>query len=593
MQQEFIKRIKLHEAIIKKHSAISSIVGYIKLFFVLLFCISLYHMFTKEFPTKLIIVGTLEFLILVVLWIYHHKLHEKIDYSSGIAAINKKHLERLSGKWVDFTDIGEEFIDPKHPYACDLDIVGQKSYFQFLNTTHTWYGRRAYANDLLQPQYSKAEISRRQEAVSELSADIDFSNHIEYHFSKIGTDCATQKLVDELKDTHLFIRSKVIKLILNYVPMLTFLFLTAIFIFRLNSLYLIGLYLVAIQIIIWVAGIPKTKAYLRAVSHLPHKLNAYSIVIETLRNRSFTSERLKEIQAQLGVSELSAERAIKELSKISDRIGAKHNAIIYFVLNALLLWDYENAIRYEEWKIKYAGVAESWFIALGDFESLLCFSNFPNLCGNASLPDIAGVKTIKAQQLGHPLIPNDIRINNDITCQDNIFIISGSNMSGKTTFLRTVGINLVLGRAGSFVCAKQMSFSLMEIITSMRIADDLNEGISTFYAELKRIKSIVELAEKEQNMIFLIDEIFRGTNSVDRLSGAKTVISKLNALNIMGIITTHDLELCEIADQYLRIKNYSFAEYYVENEIRFDYQIKVGKSNTTNAKYLMKMVGIL
>jgi DNA mismatch repair ATPase MutS len=151
---------------------------------------------------------------------------------------------------------------------------------------------------------------------------------------------------------------------------------------------------------------------------------------------------------------------------------------------------------------------------------------------------------------------------------------------------------MVLARAGSFVCAKTMELPLIEIMTSMRIADDLNEGISTFYAELKRVKGIITLAEKGPRMIFMIDEIFRGTNSVDRLSGAKAVLSKLNEIGALGIITTHDLELCEIANRHPRIKNYSFSEEYRNNQIYFDYKIKPEKSTTTNAKYLMKMVGI-
>jgi DNA mismatch repair ATPase MutS len=200
---------------------------------------------------------------------------------------------------------------------------------------------------------------------------------------------------------------------------------------------------------------------------------------------------------------------------------------------------------------------------------------------------------MEAQELGHPLIPNDMRVNNDTACKNNIFIISGSNMSGKTTFLRTVGINLVLAHAGSFVCAKQMSFYVTQIMTSMRIVDDLNEGISTFYAEIKRIKGIIELAGKELGMFFLIDEIFRGTNSVDRLNGAKTVLSKLDKIGALGIITTHDLDLCEMVNSYSRIKNFSFSEDYRNNQIYFDYKLKVGKSTTTNAKYLMEMVGIM
>ncbi len=248
----------------------------------------------------------------------------------------------------------------------------------------------------------------------------------------------------------------------------------------------------------------------------------------------------------------------------------------------------------DEWKRKYADISEQWFLALGDLESLMSFANLARVCNNITLPIVLSKnKAIQANKMGQPLLTNDNRINNDIAFNNSIFIISGSNMSGKTTFMRTVGINLVLAQCGSFVCAEQMSFSPMKIMTSMRIADDLNEGISTFYAELNRIKGIIELASKQSDMLFLIDEIFRGTNSVDRLSGAKAVISKLNDSGVVGIITTHDLELCELTSQFMRIKNFSFSEYYQDKKIHFDYKIKMGKSCTTNAKYLMELVGII
>jgi len=592
LQDKFSSIIKEHEARLKKYNVVSNIVGYIKLLFVLLLGVSLYFLFTKSFPTMLIIISLIELVVLIGFWIYHSKIHNKIDYSSSIISINKRHLDRISGQWSDFVDIGEEFVDFEHPYSSDIDIVGKKSVFQFLNTTHTWHGRQAFANALLQPNFSTEELIKRQNAIIELSTDINFSNHMEQNFSKIGTDHASQKLVEELKDNRLFIKNKVIKFLLVYIPIITLVAIAAISIFRQKNLYIAAALIAITQGFIWVAGMLKTKKYTDAVLRLPYKLRTYSVVIEIIKNRHFNSEKLKEIQSLLGTSEQSAAEAIKGLSKISDKVSVRSNGLVWSILNVFLLWDYSCAIMFEDWKKKYAPFAEKWFLALGEFESLLCFSNLPNIYGNTCIPSIIGEKMIEANELGHPLIQADICVNNNVSCENNIFIISGSNMSGKSTFLRTVGINLVLGRAGSFVCAKQMSFSQMKIITSMRIADDLNEGISTFYAELKRIKSIIALAQKEPNIIFLIDEIFRGTNSKDRFSGAKTVISKLNKMGVIGIITTHDLDFCTISEQYPRIKNYSFSEYYRDNQIHFDYKMKVGKSTTTNAQYLMKMVGI-
>ncbi|MCL2204143.1 MAG: DNA mismatch repair protein MutS [Defluviitaleaceae bacterium] len=591
-ENEFSNRVKLHEATLKKHTAISDVVGYGKLFAILVLGLVSYFLFAGNFQMHMVVLGVIIFMANITLWVFHYKLHQKIKFSNSIIAINKRHLDRISGKWSAFSDIGAEFINHEHQYASDLDIVGKKSFFQFLNTTHTWHGRQSFANDLLKPDYTARELTNRQKAIAELSTDIDFSNRMEHGFSEIGLHRSMQKLVDELKDSQIFIKNKILKYLLMYMPLVTFIAVAGIVIFRQENLYVFAVSIIAMQALIWIMGMLKTHKFLSGISRLPYKLSAYSEVIGILKSKDFDSEILNQIQAQLGASEFSAEKAIKDLGKISDKVNVRHNIIIWFVLNVLLLWDIECSIMFEKWKMKYASVAEGWFLALGEFESLLCFSNLPNICSNTCLPSVTNEKEIKAQSLGHPLIPNGARVNNDIVCKDSIFIISGSNMSGKTTFMRTVGINMVLARAGSFVCAKTMAFPLIEIMTSMRVADDLNEGISTFYAELKRIRGIIALAEKEPRMIFLIDEIFRGTNSVDRLSGAKSVLSKLNKIGALGIITTHDLELCEIANQYPRIKNYSFSEEYRNNQIHFDYKIKHGKSTTTNAKYLMKMVGI-
>lgn len=195
--------------------------------------------------------------------------------------------------------------------------------------------------------------------------------------------------------------------------------------------------------------------------------------------------------------------------------------------------------------------------------------------------------------MGHPLINEKERVVNDFALEDQICIVTGSNMSGKTTLLRTIGVNLVLAYAGAAVCAKGFTCSILDIFTSMRINDDLNSGISTFYAELLRIKTIIEYSKKKQPMLFLIDEVFRGTNSRDRVTGAKNVLMNLNKGWIIGLISTHDFELCDFENDVSgRIFNMHFTETYTDGEIRFDYKLREGRCKTANAKYLMKMVGI-
>jgi len=560
---------------------------------VVLVGVNVYFLFSNNFDLWYAVTGLFMLVGLIWLWVYHSKIREKIDRAKGLLAINKRYLARISGDWTSFGDIGEEFINRDHPYSGDLDIVGQKSLFQYLNTTHTWHGRQIFVKSLLEPQFTDDEIYARQNAIAELSGNIDFANEMEYAFSKIGAHDSAKALVDELSDRKIFIKNHIAKLFLKYMPLATVIAIGAAVLFGVERTFFIVFPLIVIQAIIWIIAMLKTQPYLRGIVSLPYKLRAYSKAIDIITTTKLDSDKLVEAQQTLGISEFSATRAMKDLAKISEKVNVRSNAIVWFVANVILLWDIECAIELERWKSKYADKVSEWFVALGEFESLLSFSVLPNICENTCLPTISDEKAIMAQRMGHPLIHADIRVNNGVNCLNNIFIISGSNMSGKTTFMRTIGINLVLARAGSFVCAENMRFSPLEIMTSMRIADDLSEGISTFYAELCRIKGIIELAKHSRdNMIFLIDEIFRGTNSVDRLSGAKTVISRLESLGATGIITTHDLELCDIADNHVRIENYSFSEEYHNGEIHFDYKLKRGKSITTNAEYLMRMVGI-
>jgi hypothetical protein len=377
-------------------------------------------------------------------------------------------------------------------------------------------------------------------------------------------------------------------------PILTILAIAATILLKNPYFYLASAALLSLQGLIWLGGLLKTSKYLGSTAGMPYKLSFFSDIIQLMQNRSFKSVKLISFQKKLCSSGLSAFRAFNELGKISDRINIRSNGILLFLFNVLFLWDYGCALMLEKWKMKYADMSEQWFMILGELESLMSFAIMPHICANTCLPEILKEgKMIKAENLGHPLLPNETRVNNDMNLNDSIFIISGSNMSGKTTFLRTVGINLVLAQAGGFVCADSMAFTPFSIITSMRISDDLNEGVSTYYAELKRIKKIIELAKDDRNMIFLIDEIFKGTNSVDRLIGARTVIEKLDLLGAIGLITTHDLALCELANEHLRVLNYSFSEQFSDNTISFDYLLRQGRSTSTNAKFLMKMVGII
>lgn len=592
METTYRDIINEQEQLLNKKNRMFDLLGYIKLLLALMIGVLLYQAGIREAGVRSSygVLCTGLFVMLIVIWICQDRVRKGIKYHKAMMEICGRQIDRITGAWIKFRDLGAEFLDPEHRYAGDLDIIGAKSLFQFLNTTQTWYGRQTFADDLLRPGYGQDDIEERQKAVAELSGDVVFANQIQYQLSLIGLNVSDEKLVEELSSQTLFIKNRVIKRMLRVLPVLTVLFAAGIAVFQVEHLYLAGLTAVTGQALLWLAGAQRAHRYLGTMMRLPYKLGAYGDFIEILSAQDFNASRLNRIKAELD----TASQAIKDLGRIAERVNVKYNAILYFAVNIFLLWDYECALLLEAWKQKYSAQAKQWFQAIGEFESLLSLSCLPCVCETVCLPSISGQNVVlEAKDMGHPLLPNEIRVNNDLNFRNNIMIISGSNMSGKTTFMRTVGINLVLARTGGFVCAGQMRCSLADVVTSMRIADNLSEGVSTFYAELKRIKSILSFAQGHPQMLFLIDEIFRGTNSVDRLTGAEAVIAKLERLGAAGIITTHDLELCRLAKDRSRIENYSFAEDYREQQIFFDYKLKQGKSQTTNATFLMKMVGIL
>lgn len=590
MNPKYEVEIKQRELAHTEFDKLANIIGIFKLIWIVMCGYTIYNMWTNHFPLKLIALVTAETVIFIIAYVYHRKIFERIAYDSGLIAIAKKNLCRISGEWGTFDDIGEEFIDYNHSYAMDLDILGKHSLFQFLNSTNTYCGRLRFSQDLLNPDYSQKDIQVRQEAITELSNDYSWSSRIEYYFSRIGIDALFPALVSELQSQNGFIKSKLLNLLLDISRVLTC--GSIIFSILTKNRYgiLIANSMILFQLLLWVIGFMKANRYVGMMNKIPHKIMRYDDVIQEIVKKKFSSSRLKEIQLIL----ISAKEALQELSKISSNISQRQNGIACLLLNAVWLWDYKNAVDLDMWKQKHGDSVAQWFTAIGELESLLSLANLPRSCTVTSIPQISiQPNIIQAKNLGHPLLNNQNRVYNDLELNNSILIISGSNMSGKTTFMRTVGINMILANTGGYVCAEQMTFSMMKVMTSMRIADVLTEGISTFHAELKRIKEIIDAAQVNENLLFLIDEIFRGTNSVDRLKGAEGVLQKLYTLGVCGIITTHDLEVCKLESAYQRIQNYCFYERYTNGEIFFDYKMKKGVSKTTNAQYLLKKVGII
>jgi len=529
----------------------------------------------------------------IVLVVRHDRITKEINTYNSLAEINKACQQRITGDWTHFADDGQEFMDSNHPYINDLDIFGHGSLFHWINTANSYHGREFLKDMLANPLKDVDSIKRRQKAVKELAVKLDFCQDLQCR-GMAGKDISNnpENLIIYAESNSPLFPSHLLNYLLYILPGIT------IVSFGLYQFFGYSLYIplgsLLLQIIINIAGSFKVTRIIASLYSHKNKIEVYQKMLEVIEKEEFDDEYLLDLQAVLFHNAKAASRQIKILDNMVGALSIRTNPFIHVIINNILFWDFHWVLALERWQKTSGRSFRGWILAIGNFEALCSLALVAQLNPQWSYPTFyLNELLIKTTDMGHPLINYKARVVNDFAIDNQICIVTGSNMSGKTTLLRTIGINLVLAYAGAAVCARDFKCSILDIYTSMRVTDDLNAGISTFYAELLRIKMIIEHSQKKQPMLFLIDEVFRGTNSRDRVVGARNVLMNLNKSWILGLISTHDFELCDFEnDNSGRIINMHFTETYSHGEIAFDYQLKPGRCQTANARYLMKMVGI-
>jgi len=554
--------------------------------------IILYRAHNAQFGFAL---GAIALVLFVYLVIRHGKVRSRLRYADALRGINQKGIERAAGRWASFPDSGAEFRDDDHPYSSDLDLFGKASLFQWISSAQTELGRMALARFLTEPPRERAEIEARQAAVTELAGKLAWRQRFEAEGRLVREKLQpAAPLLAWAEESHPEYLKPWLKVGLRVLPAITV---------AITLLYLFGrlpwqapvLLLVLQGIILRVNGTERGQLLTTVYRH-EASLRTYAAMLERFEGRRFTAPWLTARQEMLrDAAGRPAFAQIRHLSRIVERISNRENAF-FLILNIMTLWDYQCMVALEEWKQGSGRSLATWLRVLGEIEALSSLAHIRFDQPDWAMPAVVepGRYGISAVQLGHPLITKG-RVANDyeMTTPGRITVITGSNMSGKSTFLRTVGINLVLAYAGAPVCASQFRCAHMSLWTSMRLSDNLEQSISSFYAELLRIKRIVEAARVEKPVCFLLDEIFKGTNSQDRHQGAKALITQLEREGAFGLVSTHDLELGDLEQASEgRIRNYHFREEYQGGEIRFDYTLRPGVSTTRNALYLIRMVGI-
>ncbi|MBU3189419.1 DNA mismatch repair protein [Clostridium bowmanii] len=590
----YINRKKHYEYLLKKQNETASFIGILRF---LIFASGLgftifFYLRSNYYLCLSVLIATT--VIFVFFAIKHSKIkHNKIRCSI-LCEINENAIKRLNGNWKDFSDDGKDFFDEEHNYSRDLDIFGESSLFQWINSCITYLGRKKLKDTLSSPIYSIKQIYKRQEAIRELAKNMGWTQRFEAEaILSENKNHNPEELIQWAEDKNEFFLKSWVITITRLLPIVTLsVFVLSLFFTKVS--YRLGLIGIVIQMIMLTLGYREISSNLDTVNEYKDTILIYNKLLMHIEKTNFNSEYLKSLKAKLfNADGIKASHQIKRLGKLVNLISDRKN-IYYLPINIIFLLDYQCLINLQRFK-KTSGISlKSWLEVIGEMEALNSLSTITYEHKDWAMPKFQEEPPIfKAKNLGHPLLGAS-RVYNDIHIEksQNILLITGSNMSGKSTLLRTTGINLVLAYAGAPVCAESFYCSIMDIYTCMRTSDNLEKNISSFYAELLRIKKLVTATENNAPIFFLLDEIFKGTNSIDRHTGAKVLVSKLSTDNALGFVSTHDLELGDIEKTNKKVKNYHLKEYYKDDKLYFDYKLRSGVSTTRNALYLMKMAGL-
>lgn len=517
----------------------------------------------------------------------------KMKYFKDLTLINNNEIASIQTRGNLYSN-GSDFGNEKHFYTSDLDIFGNMSLFQLMNRAATVPGIAKLASWLSAPA-KKEVILKRQEAVKEIAGKNQWRLETQTLLLFANKPGANQ-LQGLFTFLHTPLELSGEKLLVNYIKIAPYLLLAAFIAGYFMPVFtLAGIVLALVNMTIVTAKgsyIAKSSAIADRISK---DLAGYAAVFGKIEKEDWRAPYNKALTQKIKENQTS--KNIAELSRLINKMSYNLIMVVNFVLNVLLLWALKQSIAIENWKRNNHESLEDAFEVIAEFEALAGIASLKFNYPEWSTPQIedSTTYTIIAQNMAHPLINSKNRVTNDYELTDTfkIDIITGSNMAGKSTFLRTIGINTVLALCGAPVCADNMRVSVMTMVSYMRIKDSLNESTSTFKAELDRLQMLLAAVEKEYKVFFLIDEMLRGTNSVDKYLGSKAVIEQLISKKGVGMVATHDLQIAQLEQKYPDyVRNFYFDIQVVNGEMLFDYKIKHGECKTFNASLLLKRIGI-
>lgn len=535
-----------------------------------------------------LVIGVLGIAVFLFLLSKYNDVKRVRSFNNALASLNEEEIEIDSGNFHNREE-GLQFQDPNHFYSLDIDLFGRGSFFQFMNRTTILEGQEKLA-ELLKAN-NTIDIVSRQKAIEELSNKPEWRQYYAANSSLIETETSAKHIVGWLKNYKTFLPK-----VMQWLPLgFTVISIT---LFGLTISQLINPEIVGYWLLV---GLGFTGFYVKKVNLLSAgadkvkgTFRQYALLLDLIENETFSSELLKEKQQQIQSEHKKASLIFKELSKGLDALDNRNNIISAIFANGLFLSDIKNSFRVEKWVNQYADKVEDWFEVVSFFDAYNSLGGFYFNHPEFVFPKInQGGAIIKAKNLGHPLLNKNKRVDSNVTMEnEQFFIVTGANMAGKSTFLRTMSLHIVMANVGLPVCAEQSEYSPVKLITSMRTTDSLTDDSSYFFSELTRLKYIVDAIQKESYFIIL-DEILKGTNSTDKAIGSRKFVEKLVASNATGIIATHDLSLCDIEKELPQVKNYYFDAEIINDELHFDYTLKNGVCKNMNASFLLKKMEIV
>lgn len=531
------------------------------------------------------------FLLLVKL---HSRLYARKEWIETRIEISRNELKGLEGDFSAF-DGGSEYIDPQHLYSYDIDVFGEKSVFQMLNRTCTRIGKDLLARQLQHHLTQKSDIERRQDGIREMSERAEFRETFRITGTVFkGESTDEQDIRAWIDSTPTVANALWARLLVVGVPAINAVLLIGGALGIISSSWFVASFV--FFLVLSLAFVGKATRTQESFGRKLKTLNCYARLIALTRKEQWQSEEIKDLLNRLDIDGQSPVKALNQLTKELDRLDLRNNQLLYSILEGTMFFQLRQIVRIERWKIKYGRYAMDWLRAAGELDALCSLSTFAYNHPAYTYPQITDEPfCFEAKEMGHPLMAENKCVKNDvhIPIRPYFLIITGANMAGKSTYLRTIGVNYLLACIGCPVCCRSLTLYPAQLVTSLRTSDSLAGNESYFFAEMKRLKRIIDLLNEGNELFIILDEILKGTNSTDKQKGSFDLIKQFVRLRANGIIATHDLLLGTLAEQFPNeISNYCFEADIENDELTFSYRLREGIAQNMNACFIMRKMGI-